>query len=90
MIGSLLYVTASRTYVIHAIGQVARFQTAPTETHILAVKTSFKYLKGTIEFGIWYPKVNEITLIAYSEVDWEGFFDDRRSTNETTFFLGNF
>ena len=89
MIGSLLYVTASRPYVMQTLGQVARFQAAPKETHIIAVKTIFKYLKGTIVFGIWYPKVNELTLIAYLDTYWEGCFDDRRSTSGTTLFLGN-
>ena len=47
MIGSLLYVTSSRPDVMHAVGQVARFQEAPKESHILAVKRIFRYLKGT-------------------------------------------
>ena len=69
MIGSLLYVTASRPDVIQVVGQVARFQAAPKETHIIAVKRIFMYLKGTMDFGIWYPKGNELILIAYSDVD---------------------
>ena len=56
MIGSLLYVTASRPDVMQAIGQVARFQATPNETHVLVVKRIFKYLKGTTDFGLWYPK----------------------------------
>jgi hypothetical protein len=47
MIGSLLYVTTSRPYVMQAVGQVARFQAAPKESHVLAVKRIFRYLKGT-------------------------------------------
>jgi hypothetical protein len=47
MIGSLLYVTASRPYVMQVVGQVARFQEAPKESHVLAVKRIFRYLKGT-------------------------------------------
>ena len=52
------------------IGQVARFQDAPKETHIIAVKRIFGYLKGTMDFGLWYPKGNELILIAYSDADW--------------------
>ena len=88
MIGSLLYVTASRPDVMQAVGQVARFQAAPKETHIIAVKRIFKYLKGTLGFGLWYPKGNDLTLIAYSDTDWAGCVDDRKSTSGTTFFLG--
>ena len=52
MIGSLLYVTASRPDVMHAVGQVARFQVAPTKAHVLVVKRMFRYLQGTKEFGL--------------------------------------
>jgi hypothetical protein len=47
MIGNLLYVVASRPDVVHAVGQVARFQAAPKESHVLAIKRIFRYLKGT-------------------------------------------
>ena len=50
MIGSLLYVTTSRLDVMQAVGQVARFQAAPKETHIIAVKRIFRYIKGTMDF----------------------------------------
>jgi hypothetical protein len=56
MIGSLLYVTASRSRVIHEVGKVARFQVAPKESNVLAVNRISIYLKGTKEFGLWYPK----------------------------------
>ena len=68
MIGSLLYVTASRPDVMQAVGQVARFQATPKETHVLVVKSIFRYLKGTLDFGLWYPKGNDLTLVAYTEM----------------------
>ena len=61
MIGSLLYVTASRPDVMQVVGQVARIQVAPKKTHIIAVKRIFKYLKDTMDFGLWYLKGNELT-----------------------------
>jgi hypothetical protein len=76
MIGSLLYVTAFRTYVMQAVGQVARFLTALNESHVLAVKSIFRYLKGTKEFGLWYPKGNDLSLIPYTDADWAGCIDD--------------
>ena len=54
MIGILLYVTSSRPNVMQGVGQVAKFQETTKETHVLVVKRIFKYLKGTIDFGIWY------------------------------------
>ena len=69
MIGILLYVTTSRLDAMQAVGQVARFQATPKETHVLAVKRIFRYLKGTIDFGIWYPKGNYLTLVSYTDAD---------------------
>jgi hypothetical protein len=48
----------------------------PKESHVLAVKRIFKYLKGTLEFGLWYPKGKDLSLIAYTYADWEGFIND--------------
>jgi hypothetical protein len=76
MIGSLLYVTASRPDVMQAVGQVAGFQAAPKESHVLAVNRIFRYLKGTEEFGLWYPKEKYLSLIAYTDADCAGCIDD--------------
>ena len=86
MISSLLYVTASRPDVMQAIGQVEIFQVAPKETHIIAVKRIFGDLKGTMDFGLWYPKGNEMILIAYLDAYWAGCVDDRRGTSEQISF----
>jgi hypothetical protein len=81
MIGSLLYVTTSRPDVMQAVGQVARFQEAPNESHVLAVKSIFRYLKGTKDFGLWYPKGKDLSLIAYTDEYWASCIDDRQSTS---------
>jgi hypothetical protein len=88
MIGIRLYVTTSRPDVMQEIRQVARFQATPKESHVLAVKRIFRYLKGTKEFGLWYPKRKDISLIAYTDADWEGCTDDQRSTRGASFYLG--
>lgn len=69
MIGSLLYVIASRPDVMQEVGQVVRFQEVPKEKHVLTVKKIFRYLKRTIDFGIWYPKGNDLTLVSYTDAD---------------------
>ncbi len=88
MIGSLPYVTTSRVDVKKEIGMVARFQSTPKQNHVQAVKKIFMYLKGTIDFGLWYPSKNSFILRAYSDADWAGCVDDRKSTTEGAFFLG--
>lgn len=87
MIGSLLYVTASRPDMMHAVGQVARFQAAPTEAHVVAVKRIFRYLQGTKEFGLWYPKGNQLDLAAFLDADWARCVDTQKSTSGAAFFL---
>jgi hypothetical protein len=52
------------------------------------VKRIFRYLKGTKEFVLWYPKGKDLPLITYTDADWAGFIDDRRSTSGATFYLG--
>jgi hypothetical protein len=89
MIGSLLYVTTSRLDVMQAVGQVAIFQATPKETHVMEVKRIFRYLKATKDYGLWYPKGNDLSLVAYTDADWEGSVDDRRSTSGATFYLGD-
>ena len=63
MIGSLLYLTTSRPDVLQAVGQLAQFQASPKESHVLVVKRIFRYLKGTKEFGLWYPKGKDYHLL---------------------------
>jgi hypothetical protein len=86
MIFILLYVTSSRPDVMHTIGQVSMFQATPQETHVMEVKRIFRYLKGTKEFGLWYPKGDDLSLVAYIDEYWVGSIDDRRITSGETFY----
>ena len=65
-----------------------RFQAAPKESHVLAVKRIFRYLKGTEEFRLWYPKGKGLSLISYIDSNWVGCNDDRRSISGESFYLG--
>jgi hypothetical protein len=69
MISIFLYVTTSKPNVMQTVGQVAQFQAAPKESPVLVVKRIFRYLKGTKEFGLWYSKGKDLSLIAYTDVD---------------------
>jgi len=89
MIGSLLYLIATRPNILQAVCMVARFHASPKETHVTIVKWIFRYLKGTMEYGLWYPKGKDFTLIAFSDVDWVGCVDDRKSTSGGAFYLGD-
>ena len=88
MIGSLLYVTTTRPDVMQDLGLVSIFQSAPKETHDASVKIILRYLKGTVDYGLWYPKSNNFTLKTFTIADWEGSIDDRKSTSGATLYLG--
>ena len=81
MIGSLLYLTTSRPDIMFATCLCARFQANPKESHLIAVKRIFKYLKGTPNLGIWYPKGTGFDLIGYTDSDFAGCKIDRKSTS---------
>eukprot|EP00253_Pinus_taeda_P002474 PITA_02474 len=89
MIGSLLYLTSTRLDIMHAVGIVGRFQENPKETHLQAVKRIFKYLQATQNFGLWYPRDTNLTLHAYTDADWAGSVDDRKSTSGGAFYMGS-
>lgn len=71
IIGAILYLTASRPDIMQAVGMVTRFESAPNQSHLLAVKRILRYFKGTLDFGLWYPKSITLTVTTYTDVDWE-------------------
>nr|GEX57022.1 putative ribonuclease H-like domain-containing protein [Tanacetum cinerariifolium] len=80
MIGSLMYLTASRPDIMFAVSACSRNQVTPTTLNLEAVKKIFKYLKGQPKLGIWYPKESPLVLEAYSDSDYAGANKDRKST----------
>ena len=88
MIGSLLYLCASRPDIMLSLGIYARFQATPKESHFVAVKQIFRYLAHTPNFGLWYPRGANFKLVCYSDSDWAGDKVDRKSTSRRCQFLG--
>ena len=89
MIGKLQYVVHSRPDIALAVGIVARFSANPKENHMMAIKRIMRYLKGIEDYGLYYRKNENFELRAYTNVDWAGSLDDRKSTSGGAFFLGN-
>lgn len=83
MIGSLLYLTASRPNIMHAVCLCTRFQANPKESHNKAVKRILKYIKDAINLGLWYGKQTNLYLIGYTDADFTGDRVDRKSTSST-------
>jgi len=72
MIGSLLYLTASRPDIAFNVGVCARFQANPKESHLTAVKRIIKYVNDTLSYGIWYSRETNLVVAGYSDAVWVG------------------
>ncbi|GJW66482.1 retrovirus-related pol polyprotein from transposon TNT 1-94 [Tanacetum coccineum] len=88
-IGSLMYLTSSRPDIVQAVCYCARYQARPTEKHLKEVKRIFRYLRGTINMGLWYPKGSGFELTAFLDADHAGCVDTRKSTSRGIQLLGD-
>uniref|UniRef100_A0A2N9I5H9 Integrase catalytic domain-containing protein n=1 Tax=Fagus sylvatica TaxID=28930 RepID=A0A2N9I5H9_FAGSY len=85
-----MYLTITRPDIAHAVNSVSQFLHAPTADHFLAVKRILRYVKGTLHFGLTFrPSAAPGTLVAYSDADWAGCPDTRRSTSGYSIYLGD-
>ncbi|GJR04946.1 retrovirus-related pol polyprotein from transposon TNT 1-94 [Tanacetum coccineum] len=89
MIRGLMYLTASRPDISFATFVYAHYQARPTEKHLKVVKRIFRYLRQTINMGLWYSKDSRFELIAYSDADLAGCNDDCKITYRGIQFLGD-
>ncbi|XP_073018180.1 uncharacterized protein [Primulina eburnea] len=89
IIGSLLYLTATRPDIMFIVCLCARYQADPKISHLKALKRILRYIAGTLEFGLWYTHDTNTNLVGFSDSDWAGDLDDRKSTSGGCFYLGN-
>ncbi|KAB2616638.1 hypothetical protein D8674_023226 [Pyrus ussuriensis x Pyrus communis] len=88
MVGGLQYLTLTRPDISFAVNQVCQYMHNPKSTHLQAVKRIYRYIKGTVERGLLFRSSNDFTLRGFSDADWAGSLDDRRSTSGACIFLG--
>lgn len=89
-VGSLLYLsTRTRPDIALAVNRVSKYCNSPTEEHWSAVKRIFRYLQGTKSLGLMYQCKGSVECKGYSDADWGGDRDDRKSTSGYCFFVGN-
>ncbi|XP_070006053.1 secreted RxLR effector protein 161-like [Nicotiana sylvestris] len=89
IIGSILYLTASRSNIVFNVGLYARFQSNPKESHLKAAKRILRYLKGTQDLVLYYPSGDNFDLVGYADADYAGYLVDRKSTFGMAHFLGS-
>ena len=89
MICSLLYLIASRSVICFSVGVCAMYQANVIESHVVAVKQIIRFVRGIVNYGIWYTNDNNYSLVGFNDADWAGNADDRKSTTGGCFYLGN-
>ncbi|GJV53474.1 putative ribonuclease H-like domain-containing protein [Tanacetum coccineum] len=89
IIRSLMYLTTSRPDIMFAVCACARFQVTPKTSHLLEVKRIFRYLKGKPTLGLWYSRDSPFEVVVYTDSDYAGATQDRKSTTKGCQFLGN-
>jgi len=89
LVESLRYLTCTRPDILYRVGLVSRFMETPTITHFKALKRILRYIKGTIDFGLFNDYSNSFDLMGYSDSDWAGDMDDRKSTTCFVLYMGN-
>ena len=84
-----MYLIATRPDMMFVVSLISRYMENPTELHLLAAKRVLRYLKGTTEFGIFYKKRGDDELVAYTDSDYAGDLEDRKSTSGYVFLLSS-
>jgi histone deacetylase 1/2 len=89
IVGALQYITLTRPDIAFSINKVCQFLHAPTTIHWTAVKCILRYLRGTISHGLRLRKSPSTIVSAFSDADWAGCPDDRRSTSGFAVYVGS-
>jgi hypothetical protein len=89
MVGSLNYLTTTRPDIAYFVSVLSQFMVKPQEIHWNAAKAVLRYLKGTLDYGIKYTDASDVELTGYSDSDWDGNPDDRKSTTGYVFGIGS-
>lgn len=87
MVGCLVYLTVTRPDMMYVVCLISWFMAKPREKHMLAAKRALRYLKGTMELGVFYKRGSELEVIAYTDSDYAGDVEDRKSTSGYVFLL---
>ena len=89
LVGSLLYLTATKPDLMFLAGLLSRFMSSPSNFHMGVAKRVLKYIRGTTDLGILYSKSGGVNLSGYADSDWAGSVDDMKSTFGYVFTIGS-
>jgi hypothetical protein len=89
IVGSLMYLTTTRPDIMFSVSLISRYMFKPTELHLQAAKRTLRYLKGTVNYGIFYKKGEAEELLAFTDSDYAGDIEDRKSTSGYVFLMNS-
>ncbi|XP_028064792.1 uncharacterized protein LOC114267909 [Camellia sinensis] len=88
LVGSLRYLTCARPDMLYGVRPISRYMETPNQSHLYAAMRILRYIKGTINDGLFYKSTDNFSFVGYSDSDWVRDLDERKSTTEFTFFMG--
>ncbi len=89
IVGSLIYMTITRPYLSYVVGVVSQFMQTPRKPHLDAVRCILRYIKHTLQCGIFYEAKNQLQVHGYTNANWVGNVSNRRSTSGFMFTFGS-
>ncbi|KAJ8621549.1 hypothetical protein MRB53_030078 [Persea americana] len=89
MVGSLMYLTATRPDLMFIVSLITRYMERPTKSHLIAAKRALRYMKGTVKFRMFYTNGGGKELIGYIDSDYAGDQDDKKSTSGYVFLMNS-
>ena len=89
LVGGLQYLTLTRPNIAFAVNKVCQYLDSPTSVHFTVVKRILRYISGTVDFGLCIVPSRSNLVSAFSDADWAGCSDDRKSTGGFAIFLGS-
>jgi len=87
IVGSLRYLMRTRPDIYYVLGLVSQYMESPRQVHLQVVKIIMRYIKGTTSFGLFYSSSKKIEIVGYSDSDWGGDSDERKSTSGHCFMI---
>ncbi|XP_074287754.1 secreted RxLR effector protein 161-like [Silene latifolia] len=89
VVGSLRYLTSTRHDIVYGVGLITRYMEKPRQSHLQAAKRILRYVNSTRDHGILYTNSSTLKLVGYTDSDWAGDLDTRKSTSSYVFYLGD-
>ncbi|KAJ0466935.1 putative RNA-directed DNA polymerase [Helianthus annuus] len=89
LVGGLLYLTHTRPDIMFSVSLVSCFMQSPSKIHFGAARRILRYLSGTVNHGLWYARNKNVELCGFSDSDWAGSIEDRKSVSGSVFSLGS-